>query len=129
VTDTDLTKTPDAPAFQRVWSPESIRAFLEASAPGPDGRFKVQAGLNAAMAVEAPTLFEEQVTGLLTVLTDHPILGKRVLQLTPGEDGKCYLKIDRDLMELVLFDRLPDGTFFSLPDEDGDDDGDSTTDD
>lgn len=116
---------PTTPTFQRLWSPESISAFLEASAPGPDGRFKVQAGLNAAMTVEATTLFEEQVEGMLTVLTDHPILGQRVLQLQPGADGKCYLKIDRDLLELVLFDRLPDGTFFSMTDdeENGDDDG------
>lgn len=91
--------------FKWDWSREALGAFVRvAQLP----RIKrLGTALSAALEVEAPLLFKAQLDGMVTVLTTHPILGKRVLKLKNADGAEINLTIDRELIEYILYDTLP----------------------
>jgi hypothetical protein len=92
------------------WTPDALEAFLKDSGwAGGKLRLKVKQGLNAALAVDAPAIFQQQLDGLVEMLTTHPVLGDRVIVLDAQANGKAYLKVDADLIRYILTDELPEG--------------------
>lgn len=89
------------------WSDEARQAFCRAS-----GLLRVPfltRALNAALAADAPRLFEQWAEGMIATITTHPVLGGRVIRLTPDADGAVTLRLDADLLRFILFNELPEG--------------------
>lgn len=110
----------EAPLWE--WSEAAQKAFLEGANAPPFVRLNVRRGLNAALACDIEAIFSAQVAGMVETLVSHPILRERVLVLKADEDGKTRLKIDKDLIYYILFDKLPDGLTYDEPTKGGTDD-------
>ncbi len=112
------TEGPSAPAELWRWSPEACRAFVAAAVdPLNAQKLVVRRGLDAAFATDAGAIFAAQMAGLIHTLTTHPVLSTRVLKLRAGEDGFVHLAIDRDLIEFVLYNSLPQVVDIATPGE------------
>ena len=107
---TDLS-TPSPPMFD--WSDEAKLAFNRAT--GIVRTPFLNKALNAALAVDAPRLFEQWAEGMIATITTHPVLGGRTLRLKPDERGEVTLRLDADLLRYILFNELPEGLTHEPP--------------
>lgn len=88
-------------AFNFPWSKEAVEGFLRAAAVG-GGRFKIKAGLNAAVEADAPMM----VAWVLENAIPRLAALNRTLILKADDDGKVRLKLDEDLLRFAFQNHL-----------------------
>jgi hypothetical protein len=114
VTDEELGTSPEW-----AWSPAACAAFVQAatarkasiipsSGEKAKARFNIRAGLRAAMETDIERIFGTVLVHVVERLTTHPFTRDRVLVIKAQPDGKAYLKVDRDLIQFILFNTVPE---------------------
>lgn len=89
-----------------VWPPAAVEAFQTAAAH-PDGALRIKAGLDGVMAVCGADLFRYLLERWLIVRGATLEDEGRVLVLK-NTDGIAFpLRLDTDLLRLVVLDQLP----------------------
>lgn len=89
-----------------TWSPNAVAAFQEGSAH-PDGALRIKAGLDAVMVVAGADLFRFLLERWLIVRGATLEQEGRVLVLANADGVRFPLRLDTDLLRLVVLDEVP----------------------